>query len=132
MSYVMGTIHFCWAVSRYPAATCLAPEFAGSVVHTYTVSVRPTQGPESALLSRIRCVRLRADSGQTHEASENSLFPRFRHQHSHLRFPPHHLPRRTVLDSSSNFWSSNFWSDPTTFVGSPTAVQERKSYPRKS
>ena len=46
------------AVSRYPAATCLVPELAGSVVHTCTVSVWPRGG----VAVRIRCVRLRADS----------------------------------------------------------------------
>ena len=49
----------------------------------------------------------------------SSQFPRFRRQPGHLQSPPHYLPRRTVPDSSSSFYSSNFWYDPTTFVCSP-------------
>ena len=54
-------------------------------------------------------------------------FPRFRRQPGHLHSPPHYLPHRTVPDSSSSFYSSNFWSNPTTFVGSPSLP--RKEYP---
>ena len=43
----------------------------------------------------------------------------------HLRLSPNHSLPRTVLDSSSDFWSNQ-----TTFVGSPTVAQERKFWSR--
>ena len=61
---------------------------------------------------------------QINEVGENSpQFPRSRDQLGHLQFPLYYLPRRTVPDSSSNFWSN-----PTTFVGSPSLP--RKENPR--
>ena len=98
------------AVFRPSAADCHAPE---SAFRTRTVPVWPRTGPrtESALLSRIRCVRLRADNSR-----------------DHWYIPRHQLQSRLSSDFwSLNFWSSNFWSNPTAFVGSPTAAQEIKS-----
>ena len=60
---------------------------------------------------------------QTYEAGEHSSqFPRFRRQPGHLLFPPYYLPRRTVSDSSSYFWSSNFWSKHTLFQIDPVVL----------
>ena len=69
--------------------------------------------------------QLRSRSRPTRQAN---IHLSFRHrQPGHPRFPPHQPPRRAVPDSSSNFYSSGFWSNPTTTVGSATATQERRS-----
>ena len=78
--------------------------------------------PESACLSRIKRVRLSTKGSRVDKyirvrpTKHAKVHLGFR---GHLRSPPHYLPRQTAPDSSSGFCSLNFWSDPSTSVGSP-------------
>ena len=126
------------AASRHPAAAYVVPEFVGLATQTWAVSVGPTQGPESACLSRIARVRLCSDGSRDNwYYLRNPVRPRVRpmrlaklhlsfstgttsvSQLGQPRFPPYYPPRRTAPGSSSVFCSSNLLSSTTTFVGSP-------------
>ena len=98
--------------------SCHAPGLVGSAFRTKTVPVWPAQGPESALLS----------PDYWYQVGTGPQFLRPRHINLAIfgLQPTMHLPtsgRRPL----QHFWSSHFWSNLTTSVGSPTAAQERKS-----
>ena len=97
------------------AVTCLVPDMSGS-----TLRMRTGRLPdESRHLAATGPVPELAEAVHTLTISVSSRFPRFRHQPGHIRFPSPYLPRRTALDSFYNLWSSNFWSNHITSVGSP-------------
>ena len=116
------------AVSRYSAATCLVPEFAGSEAHRCTISVWPCTGAPSDSgdywyilrhqpRSRIRPTR----QAKIHLSFRSSVVNRAIFSFHHTIFPvglfSTHLPTSGL---------QTFWSNPTTFISSPTAYPGKK------